>query len=222
VQEYLLDTGETQINVAEGPDNGSPMILVHGFQDRWQSFQSIIPDLEYNCHLYAYDQRGQGKSGKKPGAYRYRDYYHDLEKIVEDKVKEPTLLFGHSLGGAISIMYAANHPEHTRALIIGDSPMNFPGSPMQRQLKNVGIWSVYEDYYKGYDVSELLPKITCPTLLLRTNPNRGGLIPEPDLKKVKELKPDMKYVYYEKIGHDLHKENPKEILQSINEFLSQL
>ena len=222
MREYLFDTGETQINIAEGPDNGAPMILVNGFQDRWQTFQPIISDLENKCHLFAYDQRGQGRSGKKPGAYRYRDYYHDLEKIVEDKIMQATLLFGHSLGGAISIMYAANHPEYTKALIIGDSPMNFPGSPMQRQLKNLGIWPVYEDYYKGYDVMELLPKIKCPTLLIRTNPRKGGLIPDSDLRRVMELKPDIQYVYFEKIGHGLFKENPKEVLQSINDFLNQL
>ena len=145
-----------------------------------------------------------------------------MMKIIEDKIMQATLLFGHSLGGAISIMYAANHPEYTKALIIGDNPMNSPGSPMQRQLKNLGIWPVYEDYYKGYDVMELLPKIKCPTLLIRTNSRKGGLIPDSDLRRVMELKPGIQYVYFEKIGHGLFKENPKEVLQSINDFLNQL
>ena len=219
LDEKNFDTGEVVLNYAEGPQSGPPLVLLHGFKDQWSVFQPMIPPLAADWSVYAVDFRGQGKSGKKPGSYRYRDYYQDVESFIQGNVDEPAVLLGHSLGGIISIMYAARHPEKTRAIVVLDAFMNFRGSQYQRQVKSHFLWDVFEDLSRGYDSDELLPLIACPVLLLRANPRRGGLIPDEDLVKAKALIKGLRYVYYDDLGHQMHKENPSKVLKDVTGFL---
>jgi pimeloyl-ACP methyl ester carboxylesterase len=219
LQEKTFNTGEVTISYAEGEPTGPPLVLVHGFADKWQTFQPIIATLAQNWHIYAPDLRGHGKSEKKPGAYRYRDYLNDLERFMDDVVSEPAVLFGHSMGGVISIMYAANHPEKTRALIIGDSPLNFKEGQFQKQISYHYLQAIYEDMSKGYVTEDLLPRIRCPVLLLRASPKKGGLIPDADLNKARTLIGQLQTVLYDDIGHDLHKAKPSRILDDVSRFL---
>lgn len=122
--EKQFDTGEVVLNYAEGPDNGPPMLLIHGFPRWWKDFQPIIPTLLEKTHVYALDLRGHGKSGRTRGHYSLNDYKRDAIKLLEKHIKEPTILFGHSMGGWISLMVAAERPEYVKAIIIGDSPLN--------------------------------------------------------------------------------------------------
>ncbi|HUV34430.1 MAG TPA: alpha/beta hydrolase [Candidatus Desulfaltia sp.] len=219
LHEKNFNTGEVTLNYAEGDPTGPPLVLIHGFTDKWQTYQPIITPLSQSWHIYAPDLRGHGKSEKKPGAYRYRDHLQDLERFMDAVVAEPAVLFGHSMGGVISIMYAATHPEKTRALIIGDSPMNFKDSQFQKQISYHYLRAIYEDMSKGYETEELLPKITCPVLLLRASPKKEGLIPDADLNKAKTLIRHLHTVQYDDVGHDLHKAKPSRVLDDVTRFL---
>jgi pimeloyl-ACP methyl ester carboxylesterase len=59
--EKLFDTGEVKLNYAEGPENGPPLVLLHGWTDRWHDFLPIIPTLILRWKIYALDFRGHGK-----------------------------------------------------------------------------------------------------------------------------------------------------------------
>ena len=219
LQEKTFNTGEVTLNYAEGEPTGPPLILLHGFTDRWQTYHPIITPLSQSWHIYALDLRGHGKSEKKPGAYRYMDYLQDLERFMDAVVAEPAVLFGHSMGGVISIMYAAGHPEKTRALIVGDSPMSFKDSQFQKQIIYHYLRAIYEDLSKGYETEELLPRIMCPVLLLRASPKKEGLIPDADLNKAKTLIRHLHTVQYDDVSHDLHKAKPSRILDDVTRFL---
>lgn len=70
LQEKTFNTGEVTLNYAEGDPTGPPLVLLHGFTDRWQTYQPIITPLYQSWYIYALDLRGHGKSEKKPGAPR--------------------------------------------------------------------------------------------------------------------------------------------------------
>ena len=126
-----FDTGEVVLNYAEGPNNGPPMLLIHGFTLSWKLFQPIIPELSKNYHVFAVDLRGHGKSGRVKGHYTLKDYSNDIIKLLENRIHQPTILFGHSLGGWASLMIASKKPTTVKALIIGDSPLDL------RELKKM-------------------------------------------------------------------------------------
>jgi len=123
LKEKTFHTGILTINYAEGPPSGHPLVLLHGGGDRWQDFLPIIPSLAMRWHVYALDLRGHGKSGRVPGQYRPEHYVADIVAFFEHHLTERVILFGHSLGGWIALMVAAELTEKVRALILGDPPL---------------------------------------------------------------------------------------------------
>jgi pimeloyl-ACP methyl ester carboxylesterase len=91
-----------------------------------------LPDRAARFHVYAPDFRGHGGSGRVPGRYRFQDYTEDTIAFIQRCVGEPVLLFGHSLGGMIGLMVAAQAPDDVLALVVGDSPLTRPKSGRSR------------------------------------------------------------------------------------------
>jgi pimeloyl-ACP methyl ester carboxylesterase len=125
IRERQFDAGEVVINYAEEPGGGPPLLLLHGTGNRWQAFIRLIPSLSTRWHVYALDHRGHGRSGRAP-RYGFGFYCDDAVKFVDEVIQEPTVLFGHSLGGRMALTIAANHPSKTRAIILGDSSLSAP------------------------------------------------------------------------------------------------
>jgi pimeloyl-ACP methyl ester carboxylesterase len=124
LKESLFNTGTTDINFAEGPHSGPPLVLLHGLPGRWQRFLPIMPTLSLLWHTYALDYRGQGKSGRVPGHYQSKYYIVDVEEFLRQQLDEPAILFGLSTGGAVAFAVAAKCPELVRAIVAGDPPMD--------------------------------------------------------------------------------------------------
>ena len=118
-----FDTGVVTLKYAEGPPTGPPLVLLHGGSARWQEFEPLIPTLAARWHVYAPDFRGHGESGRVPSRYRLRDYVADIGVFLEGRVGQPAVLFGHSLGGQVALMLAAQRPELARAVVNGDAPL---------------------------------------------------------------------------------------------------
>jgi pimeloyl-ACP methyl ester carboxylesterase len=122
-QEKTFNQRDISLNYAEGPATGPALVLLHGGSARWQSWDSILPQLSQRWHVFAPDLRGHGKSGWAK-QYRLKDFAADLASFLADVVKAPALLFGHSLGGMIALYTAAQYPEGILGLIVGDAPLN--------------------------------------------------------------------------------------------------
>lgn len=116
--EHSFDTGEVVLNYAEGPDNGPPLVLLHGGTDRWSTFEFVIHALTEDWHVYALDFRGHGKSGRATTGYAIPDYARDVIEFVRKMVGEPVVLIGHSMGADTSTYIAANAPDTVRAAVL--------------------------------------------------------------------------------------------------------
>jgi pimeloyl-ACP methyl ester carboxylesterase len=125
ITEKSFDSDDTRINYAECPDNGPPLVLLHGTLNRWQAFLPIMPSLMHRWHIYAPDFRGHGKS-HRASRYGFDDYVNDIVRFVLGVVKQPAVIFGHSLGGRVALKIADIQPSLTRAIILGDSSMKKP------------------------------------------------------------------------------------------------
>ena len=130
ITERTFDTGEVSLNYAEGPSPGPPLVLLHGLGRRWQVFLPLIPALSLRWHILAPDLRGHGKSGRVARGYRGTQYAEDIARFLRERVQEPAVIFGHSLGGMVAMWIACHHPELVRALILGDNMI------VARRLRN--------------------------------------------------------------------------------------
>lgn len=181
LKEGFFSTGVVQLHYVEGPDTGPPLVLMHGICNRWQSFLPLIPALSLRWRVYAFDFRGHGKSGRAPGAYRGTDYVVDALAFLQNVVKEPAVLFGHSLGGIVSMWMASSIPANVRALILGDNVMSAESLLQNQQL--MAIFSALSELLNSGrlldDLAAQLPEIRLP-VPGQEGPVRWGQLPGMD------------------------------------------
>jgi len=122
--EHAFSTGTVTLNYAEGPPNGSPLMLLPGFTDRWQAYLPIIPPLLARWHVYTLDYRGHGKSSRAPGHYRADDYLADVRAFLLHQISQAAILLGLSAGGMLALYLAEELPEHVRGIIVGDASID--------------------------------------------------------------------------------------------------
>ncbi len=122
MREFSLQADNLALNIAEGPPNGPLLLLLHGFSNRWQVFQPILPVLTEKWHVVAFDFRGHGRSDRAPGGYTADGFYRDAEAVLAHFASRgPAVLIGHSMGGSIALHLAQDHPEWARAVVTGDT-----------------------------------------------------------------------------------------------------
>jgi pimeloyl-ACP methyl ester carboxylesterase/DNA-binding CsgD family transcriptional regulator len=81
----------------------------------WHEFLS---ELGSGHTLIRYDERGTGLSDRDVGDLSFEAMVADLETLVDTLQLSRFALLGMSQGGAISIAYAARHPERVSALVL--------------------------------------------------------------------------------------------------------
>lgn len=110
--------------VDQGPLEGDPVVLLHGWPERATSWRMVTPHLhEAGLRTYAPDQRGYSR-GARPE--RRRDYA--LQHLRDDAIAlietigQPVHLVGHDWGGAIGWLVAAKRPDLVRSWTSASTP----------------------------------------------------------------------------------------------------
>ena len=78
----------------------------------------LFRELSSTHRIIRYDERGCGLSDWDVGAIGFEEFVEDLEQVVDAVGLERFPLLGISQGAAVSIEYAARHPERVSKLIL--------------------------------------------------------------------------------------------------------
>ena len=115
--------GDQCITLRRWPGMGPPLLLVHGIGSSGASWEPLVPALAREFTPITFDLRGHGDSRKPASGYLYGDYIDDLDRILDAlRLKRP-LIMGHSLGGIVTLWWAARHPDRAAGLVVVDSPL---------------------------------------------------------------------------------------------------
>lgn len=112
-----------------------PLLMLHGFDSSLLEFRHLIPKVAPHWPTYALDLLGFGFTAYVPSVpiapHTIRQHlYHSWKALID----RPVTLLGASLGGAVAIDFALNHPECVAQLILIDS-VGYSGSfPLGRLL----------------------------------------------------------------------------------------
>ena len=98
---------------------GETTLLLHGWLDHAHSFDLLAPLLP--GRTVALDFRGHGDSQWVPeaGFYHLVEYLGDVDAVLEQT--GATRIVGHSMGGAVALLYAAARPGLLRHVTLLDS-----------------------------------------------------------------------------------------------------
>ena len=100
---------------------GKPaMILLHGFTDNGLCWARVATVLEDKFDIIMPDVRGHGKSLAKDLDFSLETISEDIVNLINTLSLEKPILMGHSMGGQIATLIAANHPELTSKIILED------------------------------------------------------------------------------------------------------
>ncbi|HET7272475.1 MAG TPA: alpha/beta hydrolase [Rubrobacter sp.] len=122
---------ETHI-LTTGPEDGIPVIFVHGNASSSRFFEETLAALPPGYRGLAPDLRGYGDSETKPldATRGLGDFSDDLHALVEALGLEEFHLVGWSAGGSVAMRYTMDHPSGVASLVLVDpmSPYGFGGT----------------------------------------------------------------------------------------------
>ncbi|PHN06125.1 alpha/beta fold hydrolase [Flavilitoribacter nigricans] len=123
-------TGRPELEYFEqGPDDGVPLLLLHGFTDSRHSFDLILPHIADSLKVYAVSLRGHGESGKEADSFTPRDFSADVLAFMDQKQIDRAIIVGHSMGGSIAQRFAIDHPDRCRGLVLAGAFASFLDKP---------------------------------------------------------------------------------------------
>ena len=103
----------------DGPADGRPVLLLHGFPQDHREFDLILPRLHAaGLRTYALDQRGYSP-GARPipvGEYRLAEPCADAIAVLDALEIDSAHVVGHDWGAQVGWMLAARHPERVSTL----------------------------------------------------------------------------------------------------------
>ena len=83
----------------QGPADGQPVVLIHGFPLNGESWDLQSRALRANGYrVIAYDRRGFGASSKTASGSDYDTFAADLHALIEDLDLHDAVLVGFSMG----------------------------------------------------------------------------------------------------------------------------
>lgn len=128
VEFRAVQTGGATLHIAlAGPEDGEPVVLLHGFPDFWLSWARQIPALvEAGYRLIIPDQRGYNLSEKPPevDAYQMECLGQDVLDLLQALGfgSRKAHLVGHDWGGAVAWWLGQNFQSRWKSLTVLNCP----------------------------------------------------------------------------------------------------
>jgi pimeloyl-ACP methyl ester carboxylesterase len=175
-----VDVGDVTLHtVVAGPEDGTPVLLLHGFPECWYGWhRQVEPLADAGFRVLVPDQRGYNLSSK-PGdvdAYGIDYLAGDVVGLISALGHDEARVVGHDWGAAVAWWTALHHPDRVSRLVAANVPhptvfrRNLTRNPRQ-QLKS---WYVL--FFQLPSVPERLARLNdwaLPTRALRDSARPG-------------------------------------------------
>lgn len=130
----------------EWPADGPTAIFLHPSSGFGRMWDLVVRNLVGEFHIFAPDQRNHGDSDRPEGSQSGEEFAEDLHAFITTLGLDRVSLIGHSLGGRVAQIYAANHPEHANHVICSGGPhyLSFFDDPEESASRAEGVRSMAE------------------------------------------------------------------------------
>jgi len=230
-------------------DQGAPpIVLLHeglGSIAMWRDFPDALAAATGRS-VFAYSRVGHGASDAPPTPHTI-DFMHDeardsLPRILDHVHIDRAVLLGHSDGGSIALIFAAEHPASTDGLVL-ESPHVFVedvsiGSirRMQTLYESTDLRERLAKYHSNVDAAfhgwndvwlspefrtwnleSYLPRISCPTLVIQGEQDEYGTLKQVEAIE-RQLAGPVETLIVPDCGHSPHRDRPDAVLKAVVEF----
>jgi pimeloyl-ACP methyl ester carboxylesterase len=103
------------------------IVMHHGNAKSSRYWYAWVPILARHYNVVRLDARGLGRSSLPPPGYRWslQGFAQDLGALLDYLQLDRVHLIGETVGGTISMQYAADHPQRVQSLTVCSSPFRF-------------------------------------------------------------------------------------------------
>lgn len=226
------------------------IVLLHeglGSLAMWKTFPDLLAKATGHC-VFAYSRQGYGGSGGP--ARREPDYMHlearaVLPALLNAAGIERPLLFGHSDGASIALLYAAAYPDDVAGLILEAphvfvEPMTveaitatgpaFETTDMAAKLGRYhrDVEAVFRGWrdiwldprFRDWNIEAGLEAIACPTLLIQGLDDEYGSAAQ--LDAIVARVPSAEVLMLEACGHSPHRDRLERVLSASVGFVERI
>lgn len=182
ITQRVIDTPRLSIGVLEraGDAGTTPaertVVFLHGLLTSSLLWQEIMQDLPSDLRVIAVDLRGCGESENLPvdATRGVQDYSDDLKAVLDELDVGAAHLVGWSLGGAVAMRFALDHPVRSLTLQAPISPFGFGGTRRDgTRLTNddagCGGGAVDQEFVRRLQDGDDGTDPTSPRILFRTH-----------------------------------------------------
>lgn len=143
-----VELGGSSIHYREG-GKGPPVLLVHGWIESSWCWLRIWKDVAREHRAFALDLVGFGQSTPPEGTHPFDVHSNAevVERFLEERVRTPAHIVGHSMGGMIALILATRRPELIRSLTLMSAPIDGPNA-VARLLQLVGLPVVRDSTFR--------------------------------------------------------------------------
>ncbi len=215
---YLVPEDGVEIHYIYGQHSGAcradrpVLVLLHealGHLDMWKDFPSRLA-LATGLDVFAFERQGYGGSGKpdeiRPDDYLQREALQRLAPVLDAAGLASVILVGHSDGGSVALLGAAELPSRVAAIVTMAAHVRVDGltrrgvKAARRMFRETDLparlaryhgeqteplfwlWNDtwLRDSFQGLDLSPWLDQIQCPALIMQGVDDQYGEVAQVD------------------------------------------
>ncbi|OWT61824.1 alpha/beta fold hydrolase [Candidimonas nitroreducens] len=237
-------------------DAAAPLLVfLHeglGSVSMWKDFPARAC-AALGCRGLVFSRYGYGSSTPRPEAERWPvSYMHaQAEEVLPalfaalGLADEKPILFGHSDGGSIALLYAAMYPDAPRAIVVAaphifveDISVSSIEQARQaylntdlpaklgryHQVPDSAFWGwnhIWLDpAFRAWNIEAYLDKIRCPILAVQGEDDEYGTLEQ--IRGIQRLAPQARLSILPDCRHSPHKDQPEKLIAAMREFVGGL
>jgi len=111
--------------------------MVHGWTESAKFWREQIPIFDKDKYrIIVLDLKGHGRSSKNMTGYMIRNHSYDVYELLDKLGVKETIMFGHSLGGMVSLDFYFRRPIKVNALCLFNT--SYRAMRLPRSLAEIG------------------------------------------------------------------------------------
>jgi pimeloyl-ACP methyl ester carboxylesterase len=173
VRHDFVNAGGLRTHVAlAGPEDGAPVMVVHGWPQNWWAWRHVIPALSSRFRVIAPDLRGHGWTEAPASGYEKEQLASDLLALLDALRIERATWVGHDWGAWAGFLAALRAPERLERMLALCIPHPWT-PPHPRQVALLGYQGPISAPFSGRYVAGPMARA-----ILRGGRGGDGLSPD--------------------------------------------